>query len=110
MVFGRRPRLKTAAQVIVELDALVAAGKENVFIVDDNLIGNKKAIKAILREIIAWQKAHGYPLNFTTEASIDLAEDDEMIQLMVEANFEAVFVGISHRTRIRCAKPRKSRI
>jgi radical SAM superfamily enzyme YgiQ (UPF0313 family) len=93
-VFGRRPRLKTSAQVIVELDNLLAAGKRDAFVVDDNLIGNKKAIKPILRDIIAWQRAKGYPLNFTTEASIDLAEDDEMIELMVEANFESVFIGI----------------
>ena len=94
VVFGRRPRLKTASQVIAELDGLVAAGKRDVFVVDDNLIGNKKAIKPILREIIAWQKENGYPLTLTTEASIDLAEDDELLVLMVEANFESVFVGI----------------
>ncbi|HXO00761.1 MAG TPA: radical SAM protein [Stellaceae bacterium] len=94
VVFGRRPRLKTIAQVIAELDGLVAAGKRDAFVVDDNLIGNKKAIKPILREIIAWQKRNGYPLTLTTEASIDLAEDDEMIALMVEANFESVFIGI----------------
>jgi radical SAM superfamily enzyme YgiQ (UPF0313 family) len=94
VMFGRRPRLKTSAQVIAELDGLLAAGKKEVFIVDDNLIGNKKAIKPILRDIIAWQRRNGYRLNFTTEASIDLAEDDEMIALMVEANFENVFVGI----------------
>jgi radical SAM superfamily enzyme YgiQ (UPF0313 family) len=78
VVFGRRPRLKTASQVITELDGLVAAGKRDVFVVDDNLIGNKKAIKPILREIIAWQKENGYPLTLTTEASIGLAEDDEL--------------------------------
>jgi radical SAM superfamily enzyme YgiQ (UPF0313 family) len=94
VVFGRRPRLKTSAQVIAELDNIVAAGKTGAFVVDDNLIGNKKAIKLILRDIIAWQKQRGYPLNLTTEASIDLAEDDEMIELMVEANFESVFIGI----------------
>jgi radical SAM superfamily enzyme YgiQ (UPF0313 family) len=94
VVFGRRPRLKTSAQVIAELENIVAAGKNQAFIVDDNLIGNKKAIKPILRDIIAWQRANGYPLNLSTEASIDLAEDDEMIQLMVDANFESVFVGI----------------
>jgi radical SAM superfamily enzyme YgiQ (UPF0313 family) len=94
VVLGRRPRLKTASQVIAELEANYAAGKELVFIVDDNLIGNKKAIKPILREIISWQKAKGYPLVLVTEASIDLAEDDEMLRLMYEANFEAVFVGI----------------
>ena len=94
VVFGRRPRLKTAAQVIAELDNLVAAGKRDAFVVDDNLIGNKKAIKPILRDIISWQKKNGYPLTLTTEASIDLAEDDEMVELMVEANFESVFIGI----------------
>jgi radical SAM superfamily enzyme YgiQ (UPF0313 family) len=94
VVFGRRPRVKTIAQVIAEMDGLVAAGMHDAFIVDDNLIGNKKAIKIILREIIAWQEARGYPLSFVTEASIDLGEDEEMMQLMVKANIDAVFVGI----------------
>ena len=94
VVFGRRPRVKTVAQVIAEMEGLVAAGMHDAFIVDDNLIGNKKAIKTILREIIAWQETHGYPLSFVTEASIDLAEDEEMMRLMVEANIDTVFVGI----------------
>ena len=94
VVFGRRPRVKTSAQVIAELEGCLAAGKDNLFIVDDNLIGNKKAIKAILRDIIAWQEARGYPLKFATEASIDLAEDEELLQLMADANIDEVFVGI----------------
>jgi radical SAM superfamily enzyme YgiQ (UPF0313 family) len=94
VVFGRRPRVKTVAQVIAEMEGLVAAGMHDAFIVDDNLIGNKKAIKVILREIIAWQEAHGYPLSLVTEASIDLAEDEEMMRLMVKANIDTVFVGI----------------
>jgi radical SAM superfamily enzyme YgiQ (UPF0313 family) len=94
VVFGRRPRIKTVAQVIAEMEGLVAAGMHDAFIVDDNLIGNKKAIKIILREIIAWQEAHGYPLSFITEASIDLAEDEELMRLMVKANIDTVFVGI----------------
>ena len=94
VVFGRRPRLKSAAQVIAELEGLVAGGVHDAFIVDDNLIGNKKAIKAILREVIAWQEAHGYPLSFVTEASIDLAEDEELMRLMLDANIDSVFVGI----------------
>ncbi len=65
-----------------------------VFIVDDNLIGNKKAIKAVLRDVIAWQRKHAYPLTFFTEASIDLADDPELMELMVEANFLSVFIGI----------------
>ena len=94
VVFGRRPRLKSARQVVAELEGLRAAGMHDVFIVDDNLIGNKKAIKEILREIIAWQEANGYPISFVTEASIDLAEDPELIQLMLDANIDTVFVGI----------------
>jgi hypothetical protein len=65
-----------------------------VFIVDDNLIGNKKAIKAVLRDVIAWQEKNGYPLTLFTEASIDLADDDELMRLMVDANFISVFIGI----------------
>ena len=65
-----------------------------VFIVDDNLIGNKKAIKEVLRDVVAWQAADGYPLTFFTEASLDLADDAELMELMVEANIIAVFIGI----------------
>jgi radical SAM superfamily enzyme YgiQ (UPF0313 family) len=94
VIFGRRPRLKTAKQIIAELEVLRANKQISVFIVDDNLIGNKKAIKEVLTEVIAWQRANGYPMVFTTEASIDLADDEEMMQLMVEANINCVFVGI----------------
>ena len=94
VVFGRRPRVKTVPQVIAELEGLVATGKRSAFIVDDNLIGNKKLVKDVLREVIAWQEKNGYPLSFMTEASIDLAEDDEMLQLMVDANIQEIFIGI----------------
>ncbi len=94
VTFGRRPRLKTGAQVIAELEALRAQKINVAFIVDDNLIGNKKAIKELLRELIAYQEANGYPFDFFTEASLDLAEDEELLQLMVDANIISVFVGI----------------
>jgi radical SAM superfamily enzyme YgiQ (UPF0313 family) len=94
VTFGRRPRYKTSAQVIAELEALRAQGMRIVFIVDDNLIGNKKAVKVLLRDLIAWQEANGYPLVFFTEASLDLAEDPELLELMVNANIHSVFVGI----------------
>jgi radical SAM superfamily enzyme YgiQ (UPF0313 family) len=81
-------------QVIAELEALRTQNLPLIFIVDDNLIGNKKAIKEILRTVIAWQKANGYPLLFVTEASIDLADDEELMSLMVQANITGVFVGI----------------
>src|SRR6478672_4508261 len=75
VTFGRKPRIKTAKQVIAELEALRATGLEAAFIVDDNLIGNKAAIKEVLREVLVWQKRHKYPFRFFTEASIDLADD-----------------------------------
>lgn len=95
VTFGRKPRLKSTEQIIRELDALhKTAHLKAVFIVDDNLIGNKKVIKEVLREVAAWQKAHGYPLTFFTEASLDLAEDEELMALMDAANVRSVFVGI----------------
>lgn len=94
VTFGRRPRLKTSEQVILELEALRANGMGIAFVVDDNLIGNKQAIKRTLREIAAWQERNGYPLLLTTEASVDLADDPELMRLMTEANFITVFVGI----------------
>lgn len=94
VVFGRRPRLKTPQQIIGELEALRAHSLSIVFIVDDNLIGNKREIKKLLCDVIEWQKANGFPLTFVTEASIDLADDEELMRLMTEANITAVFVGI----------------
>jgi radical SAM superfamily enzyme YgiQ (UPF0313 family) len=94
VTFGRRPRLKTSAQVIAELETLLAQGVRIAFIVDDNLIGNKKAVKVILRDLVAWQQANRYPFTLFTEASLDLADDPELLRLMVDANFISVFVGI----------------
>lgn len=94
VTFGRRPRLKTSQQVISEIEAMYKSGMRSVFVVDDNLIGNKKAIKEVLREVVRWQREKGYPLSFTTEASLDLADDPELMSLMTQANFVAVFVGI----------------
>jgi radical SAM superfamily enzyme YgiQ (UPF0313 family) len=94
VIFGRKPRIKTAEQVVAEVDAQHKLGVHVIFLVDDNFIGNKKAAKVILRAIIDWQHKHGYPLAFFTEASLDLAEDDELLQLMAEAGMVAVFIGI----------------
>jgi radical SAM superfamily enzyme YgiQ (UPF0313 family) len=94
VTFGRRPRIKTSAQVIAELEAIWKAGMDIVFVVDDNLIGNKKAIKTVLRDVVTWQEQRDYPLSLFTEASIDLADDPELMDLMVQANFIATFVGI----------------
>ncbi len=95
VTFGRKPRLKTKEQIIAELTALQKAAKvQAAFIVDDNLIGNKKAIKEILRAVIEWQEQNNYPLTFITEASLDLADDEELIELMDLANIRSVFLGI----------------
>ena len=94
-MFGHRPRTKTTAQVIAELDGLHRAGwRGGVFFVDDNFIGNKRALKEeLLPALIQWQKGrHGTP--FFTEASINLADDEGLMRLMVEAGFDQVFVGI----------------
>ncbi len=94
VTFGRKPRLKTSAQVIAELEAMRKEKLLIAFIVDDNLIGNKVAVKALLRDVAAWQAREGYPFQFFTEASLNLAEDDELLDLMVAANITVVFIGI----------------
>lgn len=94
VTFGRLPRLKTSTQVLAELDSLRVLNVDKVFIVDDNLIGNKQAIKGVLRDVIQYQEAHGYPFQFFTEATLDLAEDDELMRLMTDANIDALFIGI----------------
>ena len=77
-----------------ELDEMRRVGFFSCFIVDDNFIGNKKAAKELLRLIVPWQKKHGYPLRLTTEASINLADDAELLELLYRANFRSVFIGI----------------
>ncbi len=94
-LFGHRPRLKTPAQVTAELDAIYATGwRGNVFFVDDNFIGNKRFLKShLLPALIRWrQDKRG--IVFMTETSINLADDPELIALMVKAGFDAVFIGI----------------
>ena len=92
---GHLPRTKTVPQVLSELEALHALGwRGHVDFVDDNLIGNRKALRPLLRALAAWLEAHRHPFEFTTEASLNLADDDELLALMQAANFFAVFVGI----------------
>lgn len=94
VMFGRRPRWKSCEQVGRELDALRARGVRNVFFVDDNLIGNKKAARELLAFLRAYQERHGYRFAFGTEASINLAQDAELLRLFREARFTWVFIGI----------------
>ncbi len=107
VVFGRRPRLKTSGQIAAELDQLRRFKVPIVFIVDDNLIGNKKEIKPLLKSVIDWQKENQYPFAFLTEASIDLADDPELMQLMAEANICGVFVGIESTSEDALRETRK---
>jgi radical SAM superfamily enzyme YgiQ (UPF0313 family) len=94
-LYGRVPRAKTTSQMLAELEALYQLGyRGHVDFVDDNLIGNKKALRTFLPELACWLKARDYPFEFSTEASINMADDDELLKLMAQANFFAVFVGI----------------
>ncbi len=94
VIYGRRPRVKDPDQLVAELDDMRCAGFHSAFIVDDNFIGNKKKAKALLEKLIPWMEQHNYPLRLTTEASIDLAEDAELLDMMYRANFRSVFIGI----------------
>jgi len=95
-LFGRVPRTKTVGQMLKELDSIHALGwKGCVFIVDDNFIGNKARLKReLLPAMIGWMELHSHPFTFITEASINLADDYELMDLMVRAGFDTVFVGI----------------
>jgi radical SAM superfamily enzyme YgiQ (UPF0313 family) len=94
-IYGRVPRTKSNEQVLAELDALLAAGWHGlVFIVDDNFIGNKKNVKRLLPEVAEWSERHGNPFYFATEASLNLADDDVLLDLMRRAGFYRVFLGI----------------
>jgi radical SAM superfamily enzyme YgiQ (UPF0313 family) len=94
-IYGRRPRTKAVAQVIAELDQLRAAGwRDSIFIVDDNFIGNKARAKELCVALAEWQKGLKTNVDFITEASLNLSDDPELMQLMKDAGFRSVFLGI----------------
>ncbi|MDX2271723.1 MAG: B12-binding domain-containing radical SAM protein [Cyanobacteriota bacterium] len=95
VLYGRKPRTKTPEQLLAELQTLYDLGwNRSVFVVDDNFIGNQRNVKVLLRQLIPWMQERGYPFSFITEASVNLAEDPELLELMVEAGFDSVFLGI----------------
>jgi len=94
-IYGRRPRTKSPAQLIGELDVLLQLGwRKEIFVVDDNFIGNHKAALDLAQELELWQRRNHYPFAFFTEASIDLASRPALLDAMVKANFCRVFIGI----------------
>jgi radical SAM superfamily enzyme YgiQ (UPF0313 family) len=96
VLFGRKPRVKTAEKVVSELQSLYDSGwRAGVFFVDDNLIGNKRHLKTeVLPAITRWQEKYKYPFSLSTEASINLADDDDLMKAMADAGFFQVFVGV----------------
>jgi radical SAM superfamily enzyme YgiQ (UPF0313 family) len=95
VLYGRKPRTKEPEQLLAELQYLYDLGwRRSIFMVDDNFIGNKRNVKRLLMAMKPWMEEHGYPFSFATEASVDLAQDPELMQLMVDCNFGTVFLGI----------------
>jgi radical SAM superfamily enzyme YgiQ (UPF0313 family) len=94
-IYGRVPRTKSKQQMLAVFDELKRLGwRGPVFIVDDNFIGNKKNVRLLLPDLIAWQKKNGFPFSLFTEASVNLADDDNLLKAMQEAGFRRVFLGI----------------
>jgi radical SAM superfamily enzyme YgiQ (UPF0313 family) len=94
VLYGRNPRLKSAAQVLAELDEIAAAGATAVYFVDDNFIGNQKAALELLPHLVEWQTRRNYPLRLACEATLNLAKNERVLELMREAGFVTVFCGI----------------
>jgi radical SAM superfamily enzyme YgiQ (UPF0313 family) len=94
-LYGRTPRTKENQQILAELQTLYDLGwRGPIFMVDDNFIGNQRNVKRLLRDLIPWTREHRDPFTFLTEASVNLAEQPELLDLMVEAGFQGVFLGI----------------
>jgi radical SAM superfamily enzyme YgiQ (UPF0313 family) len=94
-IYGRKPRTKSPEQIVAELEQLYDRKWEgSVFIVDDNFIGNKRKVKEMLPVLAEWNVRHGRPFTFFTEASLNLADDVELLQMMKDAGFTRVFLGI----------------
>ena len=111
-LYGRVPRTKSPEQVVAELDSLYRLGwRGPVFLVDDNFIGNKRDAMRLLPVIAEWQKTRGYPFTLSTEASANLARMDELMDAMIEAGFDCVFVGIESpnpKTLLKTKKPQNT--
>jgi radical SAM superfamily enzyme YgiQ (UPF0313 family) len=94
VMYGRKPRTKSVRQVMGEVQEIHRLGLRNIFVVDDNFIGNKKEAKELLRALAEWQRINDYPIEFMTEVTLNVAQDDELLRLMRQANFSTIFIGI----------------
>jgi radical SAM superfamily enzyme YgiQ (UPF0313 family) len=108
VMYGRRPRAKSVAQVMAEVEAIHRLGQRNIFVVDDNFIGNKRLAKELLAALVDWQRAHDYPIEFMTEVSLNVAQDDELLALMRQANFTTIFIGIESPRAASLAETQKT--
>jgi radical SAM superfamily enzyme YgiQ (UPF0313 family) len=94
-LYGRNPRMKTPEQVLAELDAMLQSGNPGaVYFVDDNFVGDRRAVMNLLPHLIDWQKRNGYPVQFACEATLNLAQSPKLLAMMREAYFCTVFCGI----------------
>src|SRR5207245_6409751 len=95
-LYGRQPRMKSPQQLISELDCIISQKvyPATLYFVDDNFIGNRKATREMLPHLIEWQKKHGYPFSFACEATLNIARQTRILELMREARFDTVFVGV----------------
>jgi radical SAM superfamily enzyme YgiQ (UPF0313 family) len=108
VVYGRKPRTKAVHRLIAEVEACLAAGARQVFIVDDNFAGNKRLARELLTALADWSRERNYPIDFNAEVSLDVAEDAELLRLMREANFTTVFVGIESPNEAALAEAKKT--
>src|SRR5262249_5464627 len=107
-IYGRKPRTKQPAQLIAEFDALRRLGwRKQVFVVDDNFIGNRRSALQLVQQLAPWQRRYGYPFALYTEASIDLGSPPHLMDAMVEANFLYVFIGIETPSEVALREVRK---
>jgi radical SAM superfamily enzyme YgiQ (UPF0313 family) len=108
VVYGRRPRAKSVEQMMAEICECHRLGAKQIFIVDDNFIGNQKLAKGLLRELAAWGAENDYPIDFNTEVSLNVAQDDELLELMRAANFTTIFIGIETPRKASLRETRKT--
>jgi radical SAM superfamily enzyme YgiQ (UPF0313 family) len=108
VMYGRKPRTKTVPQVMAEVEEIHRLGLRRIFVVDDNFIGNKKEAKQLLHALTEWQKNRDYPIEFMTEVTLNIAQDDELLQLMRQANFTTIFIGIESPRKASLAETNKT--